>query len=56
MISTILLCLLCAAGGFGLGRVKNVTTLAKIKAEVEAVGMTASADALKLVTTIKSYL
>ena len=52
----VLVGLAALAGGFGLGRVKNASKLAAIKAEIVKVEGVVSADYEKVVSAIKSKL
>jgi hypothetical protein len=47
---------ICLAGGFGIGRIKNSVKLAKIKDELGSIEKYAGSEARNLYASIKSHL
>jgi len=56
MILCILVAAATAAAGFGVGRLKNASTIATVQAEIAKIETTASADLKTFVADIKAKL
>lgn len=56
MLICILLCAVCAGGGFGLGRIKNASKLKKIDDVIGNIGRYATAETRMLAATIRDHL
>jgi hypothetical protein len=56
MLTTIVVGAVCLLAGFGVGRIKNASKLAAIKAELDSVGQSLSAETYKVIAAIRAKL